>query len=377
VGIIMVLIGAWVTQKYGLDGSMRLLIGESQEYVTLPETVLKVYGTLDGDSYRELFAREVDFYMNPPTREKPFVVTLGQDTAEVIDYMPFAAGQVKTMPSKTDTDPPGLRFQLENQNVNHSQWLLPRTGQKQTSADLGPAQVILSKTPWAPSGKNEIAAWPSPNPQEIEYVIYSKEKKKIKAGRLSAGQSVETGWMGLVFRVLDYMPHAREEMVFKPLDRPTEVSTSAIQVKFRGQEHWVGLNSLLKLFENNMGFILAYQNKLIKVGFPLSLLNFEIGRYQGTMRAASYQSLVNVPNLGQHLISMNEPLKHNGYTFYQASFEQDEQGAPTASILSVNHDPGRGLKYGGSLLIVFGTIIMFYFKRKRAKASAREKGVAA
>lgn len=38
------------------------------------------------------------------------------------------------------------------------------------------------------------------------------------------------------------------------------------------------------------------------------------------------------------------------------------------SILSVNHDPGRGLKYLGSALLIFGTAWMFYGKRKRLAA---------
>ena len=89
------------------------------------------------------------------------------------------------------------------------------------------------------------------------------------------------------------------------------------------------------------------------------------------MRAASYESEVNVPELGDLVISMNEPLKHEGLTFYQASFHEDDAGRPIASVLSVNKDPGRFLKYLGSLLIVLGSIVLFYFKRtfrKKKKA---------
>ena len=87
------------------------------------------------------------------------------------------------------------------------------------------------------------------------------------------------------------------------------------------------------------------------------------------MRAASYESDVKVIKEGvegkKTTISMNEPLKYNGFTFYQSSFQQDEMGRPTMSILSVNHDPGRPWKYLGSLLIVLGIIHLFYFKRKK------------
>ncbi len=32
------------------------------------------------------------------------------------------------------------------------------------------------------------------------------------------------------------------------------------------------------------------------------------------------------------------------------------------STLTLNHDPGRGLKYAGSLLVVAGILTMFYMK---------------
>jgi hypothetical protein len=60
---------------------------------------------------------------------------------------------------------------------------------------------------------------------------------------------------------------------------------------------------------------------------------------------------------------MNEPLKHKGYTFYQSSFEEDKMGNPVTSVLTVNYDPGRWLKYIGCLLIVLGSILLFYFKK--------------
>ena len=96
-----------------------------------------------------------------------------------------------------------------------------------------------------------------------------------------------------------------------------------------------------------------------------------MGRYQGTMRAASYASDVQIPNVLEAHISMNNPLKHGGYTFYQASFQENDMGQATTSILSVNYDPGRWIKYLGSLLIVLGSILMFYFKQMIMRSSKK------
>ncbi|MEZ4873832.1 MAG: cytochrome c biogenesis protein ResB [Bdellovibrionales bacterium] len=106
--------------------------------------------------------------------------------------------------------------------------------------------------------------------------------------------------------------------------------------------------------------------------WKLSWSNLKVGRYPGTNRAATYASDVRVKELGDVNISMNEPLKHKEFYFYQASFQSDESGNPTTSILSVNNDPGRFLKYLGSLLITIGSLWLFYLK----KFKARKKHVA-
>ena len=368
IGIITILVGAWLTQKFGVDGSMRLQPNENQKFVTLGETNLGVYASMDGDKYRSVFSQEVDFFMDSPAKN-PITVSLPNAQIQVIDYIPFATAQSKMVDSKINTDPPALRFQLENDKVNVSNWLTFRTGQPTAEMDLGPAKVVLARRAYEPTGRNEVVLTPTQDFKTLSFTIYNKEKQKIKNGTVKVGGSVVTGWMGLVFRVLDYIPNAKEDVKFTAVSRPREgVTTSAIKIKFKDQEYWVGLNSMIKLFDQNVGYILTYQNKVLDLGFPLQLERFEVGRYQGTMRAASYQSQVMVPEVGSTTISMNEPLKYKGYTFYQASFEQNEQGQPTASVLSVNHDPGRWVKYIGSLLIVAGTVIMFYFKRRRSAA---------
>lgn len=46
-------------------------------------------------------------------------------------------------------------------------------------------------------------------------------------------------------------------------------------------------------------------------------------------------------------------------------FTRNQQNPPNkieASVLTVNYDPGRGIKYAGSALIVVGIFTMFYMK---------------
>src|SRR5690606_32843607 len=121
--------------------------------------------------------------------------------------------------------------------------------------------------------------------------------------------------------------------------------------------------TVLRLFSDNQMYMVSWGNKRIDIGFDMTLSKFKIGYNPGTKKAATYESEVSISGAENVVISMNEPLKYNGFTFYQASFEQDETGEPVSSILSVNHDPGRPLKYLGSFLIVLGSIMLFYFKK--------------
>ena len=58
---------------------------------------------------------------------------------------------------------------------------------------------------------------------------------------------------------------------------------------------------------------------------------------------------------------MNEPLVHGRFRLYQSSFEEPAHGRQ-ASVLTVAGDPGRGLKYAGSLMICAGIFVMFYLR---------------
>jgi cytochrome c biogenesis protein ResB len=167
----------------------------------------------------------------------------------------------------------------------------------------------------------------------------------------------------LKFRLLRYLPAAKEVIRYTPSETASPIATSAMKFKFRGQEYWLGLDSVLRLYLDDRMYLLSYGHRQLQLSFPLRLLEFHMGKYEGTERAATYESQVEVPGRGQVTISMNEPLKHEGFTFYQASFEKNEKGEPVVSILSVNHDPGRWIKYLGCLMIVAGSIVLFYFKR--------------
>jgi cytochrome c biogenesis protein ResB len=174
---------------------------------------------------------------------------------------------------------------------------------------------------------------------------------------------IETGWMGLKFRLLRYLPTAREVVTYFPAKSNSPLAQPAIRLKFDGEYYWLGSNSLIRLYKGQEMYLISYGQRQIELPFNLVLSAFRMEKYEGTERASGYASDVDVPGKGKVTISMNDPLQHGGFTFYQSSFEQDGMGKPVASILSVNYDPGRWIKYLGSVFIVLGTIMLFYFRR--------------
>ena len=378
IGIIILMIGSIMTQRWGIDGQLVIPIGESGRNVMTNETDLAVYTSLDGATYSKYFDREVDFFRKPPSEKDPLEIELPDGKIRITDYMRYAFREEKIIEAKAGEPGAGgaaIRFQLQNARVSLTEWLAQPAPTREAVKDLGPAQVVITTHEYVnATGKNTLVLRPKPanakTDDEIEYEIHTaREPKSVRKGRARPGDTIETGWMGLVLRILKYMPSAREEVVFKKTERPTEMTTSAIKIEYNGRPQWTSLNSFLKLFSDQAVYVVAYANRKTDIKFEIQLRDFRVGRYQGTMRAASYESLVNVPGLGERVISMNEPLVHRGLTFYQSSFQEDETGRPVLSVLSVNRDPGRWVKYLGSLLIVLGVIHMFYFKRMQSKAA--------
>jgi len=114
----------------------------------------------------------------------------------------------------------------------------------------------------------------------------------------------------------------------------------------------------------------------VALPFEVTLVDFRSDHYPGTRMAATYQSLVRVedPERGafEHLISMNKPLHHRGYVFFQSSFVE---GRPMMSILSVARAPGLPVVYLGTTLLCLGVGWMFYVnpalaRRRAARAVA-------
>lgn len=380
IGILILILGSYITQRWGIDGSMGLSVGQKRNWISTRDTFIHVYQSKDGSIFlpQRLLSRPVAFLRHPSQQIKWQV----QDHILWIDgFEPYALSETQIQASQQPFARPALRFTLQNKFATVSQWLMLEEGPL-ASKDFGPLQITLTSQEWPLEAKgneiwfsSDLSLEQQPLEEQLSYALFSK-KKRLKTGVIQAGEVLETPWMdqgeqdsNVKVRILKYLQKAEKITKYTPQERPNDLTTSAVHVRFGGQSAWIGLNSYKKFHVKPKTYIVSYVENQLGIGFDLQLAQFKVTHYPGSLKAASYESEILVDGK-KHLISMNSPFKKNGFTFYQAGFQRDEDGNPVYSILSINRDPGRLVKYLGSILLVLGIILLF--KKRRAKLKKQQ-----
>ena len=375
-GILILLLGSIFTKYLGVDASLSFKEGESRSEISLSDMEIKIYSSFDGERFSLIYQKPVDMFFIKPTEKKPYLISTAGAEFQAVEYLPFAIGR-EVFKARLKAGQPALRFHLFGSRANRVDWLSLDLGQTVVSKKLGPAVVSLTVDQnYKAQNKNELVLFVQG--ERIFYSLYPtnlEESKKpadkqnnqtVNKKALKPGQTFQTGWMDFEFRLLEFFPKAQKEFVFTAQKKPSEQTLKAVRVNHEGRSVWLGQNSYVRFFKKDKMYVLAYVNKTQPLGFSLKLLDFKIINYPDSLKAKSYESLVEMEKGDPILISMNEPLKYKGWTFYQSSFiEPEEERAGYMSVLSVNRDPGRILKYFGSALIVIGIILLFYRRRLR------------
>jgi hypothetical protein len=179
--------------------------------------------------------------------------------------------------------------------------------------------------------------------------------------------------------------------------------TPAARVKLthRGasEERWVLLSTTPTLAPNSRAietfnlrgqtYNVSYDVDRGELPFTLRLVDFRRRFDPGTRQPSHYESDVLLYDEEQGIegekvtISMNEPLSHRGYTFYQSSFNPPSNSSGEfVSVFQVRYDPTWQIIYIGCLLVVIGTFLQFYMRaglftdggRLEREREARKRG---
>lgn len=229
--------------------------------------------------------------------------------------------------------------------------------------------------------KNELRfVW---RPKELP-LYQVKAGEKITEGSLKLGEETQTGWMDFKFVVDQYHAHAQVRKDFQLLPTSSQ-SIEAVPVVLvelsspsllpspsgRGQGEgkktiWLQQGEIVYVTLGGSDYHVLYGLKTKPLGFQIELQDFMIETDPGTNKPASFKSLVGLKDSSAGInrdqtIQMNEPLKYRGFKVYQSAYQQNP-GEPDISIFTVARDPGNGLKYAGTLIMITGIGMLFYVK---------------
>ena len=185
------------------------------------------------------------------------------------------------------------------------------------------------------------------------YIISNIKNVRIE-NRISPADSIYKGLLEK-FVLLPKKPEPentqnRPALIYKI--EGTSNGSDGIYGLFLGQ----GLNDPYKI--KDQIFHSEYRRERTYVPFDIELIDFEKIMHPGTNVAKSFSSDVNliendIPR--RTLIKMNEPLRHKGYTFFQASFIEDSDVETT--VLATVKNYGRLFPYISSIIMSIGLLI--------------------
>ena len=162
--------------------------------------------------------------------------------------------------------------------------------------------------------------------------------------------------------------------------RDDERDLSAAFVEVDGVEGPLGTWLLSNAIPDPQGFTLnghtyelAMRQRRFYKQFALTLLDFAHDRYAGTDIPKNFSSRVRLLDFERNenrevVISMNDPLRYRGFTFYQSGFDNNDK----TTILQVVKNPAMLLPYIACGLVALGLVVqfsmhLFGFVRKRTR----------
>ena len=220
-------------------------------------------------------------------------------------------------------------------------------------------------------------------PGEHLHYISRKPGEARQVGALSLNQIVPLeGWkMNPGLSVVRYVQSAesKNQIVPVPIDESMGFSRPALELKLSGSGYstnvFVQWNRPFEIItaantDSKVPVTFLYADEKIPLGFNIRLLKFNMPTFEGTDMPASYESLIRVTNkkTGEALerkIWMNHPMSYQGYRISQSGYSIGMQGRQ--STLQLLADPGSWLKWLGSILMILGITLMYFWNPSERK----------
>jgi len=204
---------------------------------------------------------------------------------------------------------------------------------------------------------------------------FLKDQKEWVVSSFSSTKGpIPLPWMGFKIELMDYFEDKYPVMrpfYVKPIQDDGKMISGelkAVEVEIDGKSFWVNSQEPISYLKDDEKIVFELGKKSIQLPYEITLDRFKMDKDPGTNNPASFESFITLflgdQGSQKHHVYMNHPLKKDNFTFYQASYFELNPNQ-FGSVLSVNFDPGRSLKYFASFLIVIGSIWHFGLRRKK------------
>ncbi|MBI2885147.1 MAG: cytochrome c biogenesis protein ResB [Candidatus Omnitrophica bacterium] len=212
---------------------------------------------------------------------------------------------------------------------------------------------------------------------ELEGVMTGPAGERKRLGAVRAGERYPHPWLGYEIEVVEIATHTQIVTSFS--NRSSDVRREAIHVTAQEggdtAQAWLALHGSAQLPLGKEPITVEYRPEQRDLPMSIKLLDFRKIEYPGSQMAAGFESDVQLsdPERGLMLmrkISMNNPLRYRGYSFYQSSFIP---GAVETTVLSVRNDPGTPLVYAGFLVVIGGVVSLFTMRNRQAAPRPRRR----
>lgn len=302
----------------------------------------------------------------------------GGGSVTILQYFPQAEARGTTL-EKSGEDPvkPVVRVRIIDPTATPREFIvaardpylvMQTAGQPMSQLSLRyDHPAMYARTPDGTRGRLHLLQGPD---NKLYFRVYAGDGVR-SCGEVKLGQPTAK-WMGFTATVTKHLPAGKlveeyQQAFVAPSKLNGSMRAMRVALTVDGDRHevWLARAAVGKGFQTPRGqATVAYGFEALDLPFSVSLLDAKRTNNPGTSEAAAYESDVIVTKPAgektRAAITMNQPLTIDGYTFYQAEFD-DSLGTPVTT-LGIRKDPGTLLKYLGSATICFGIFLMFYMK---------------
>ncbi|WP_299433816.1 cytochrome c biogenesis protein CcsA [uncultured Maribacter sp.] len=369
---ILIILGAFVTRYISFEGMMPIREGNTEKVFYSDKTYLTAFvdGEINGEPKRKVL--EDDLIVTPEALKSNLPWKSDYNNQDfTISYVDFIKGaKLGLVPSNTGNF--FLKIVEAGNGQRHDHYL-----ESGKVVSIHNVLFALNKsTEGAINIFTKDGSYSIKSPFEGDFMRMADQMQgtviKDSLQELQLRSLYNTA--GMQFVIPDPITQGEYGVVPLPEEEITKASQDALIVKIESNGEVVekkilggkGTSNFTdKIKVGGLDFALAYGSKVYELPFSIKLNDFIAEKYPGTEKGyASFMSKVTIEDERpfDYKIFMNHVLDHQGYRFFQASFDPDEKG----TVLSVNHDFwGTWITYIGYTLLYIGLLGTIFFGKTR------------